>query len=283
MSDSGDWVGRARSGEDLLSPFPARAMRALLDRPATDLLPGAPLPCGWHWLYFHRAARASELGADGHERRGSFLPPVPLPRRMWAGGRVRFPGTLRLGEEGTRRSTIQSVKEKLGRTGPLVFVTVQHEVTGADGVAVIEEQDLVYGVARIPGAPLPVGSPVPEEARPLGTFTADEVALFRFSALTFNGHRIHYDHPYATETEGYPGLVVHGPLLALLLLDAADGERARADEGARLTGFTYRAVSPAFCGEEITLSGRHVDGGIEVFAGTTNRGTCMTAMAEWTR
>lgn len=283
MSDAPDldyerWVGRERTQDDVLSLSAARALAATLDRDPDALAAGDPLPAGWHWIFFPPLARRSDLGPDGIEARGSFLPPIPLPRRMWAGGRLRFPGTLRLGEAVRRTSTIEAVRSKQGRSGPLAFVTVRHRVANADGVAVDEEQDLVYraeardrqagpeagrgaaargadATATAATAPGTSGADAaealggaPEWSEPLGT---DEVMLFRFSALTFNGHRIHYDHPYATGVEGYPGLVVHGPLLALLLLDAA----VRRHGGVRGT-FTYRAVAPVFCGEPLLIQGR---------------------------
>ena len=262
------WLGRERTQDDALSLSTARALAATLDREPEDLRPGDPLPAGWHWIYFPPLTRRSALGPDGIEGRGAFLPPVPLPRRMWAGGRLRFPGVLRLGEPVTRTSTIETIRRKEGRTGPLVFVTVRHRVSNDRGVAVDEEQDLVYREeARAAGersteAPRPTdpgageGSASgpgaePDWSEPL---TTDEVMLFRFSALTFNGHRIHYDHPYVTGIEGYPGIVVHGPLLALLLLDAA------VRHGGRVPGlFSYRALAPVYCGEPLRIEGRGSD------------------------
>ncbi|NIP60084.1 MAG: acyl-CoA dehydrogenase, partial [Gemmatimonadetes bacterium] len=263
-----EWVGRSRTRPDEITLAPARAMLALLDRDPLELRKGDPLPEGWHWLYFKPLARRSELGPDGHPARGDFLPPVPLPRRMWAGGRIRFPGRLHIGEGGERRSRVLSVEEKEGRSGRLIFVTVGHEIGTAGTVVVEEEQDLVYAEARSPddgfGGPPPPGEPAWSES-----YTAGPVTLFRFSALTFNAHRIHYDHPYATEIEGYPGPVVHGPLLALLLLDAG----SRASEG-RPIRFTYRAVSPLFSGETFELAGRGGDEGsaLELWAAHPDRG-----------
>ncbi|MEZ4416393.1 MAG: MaoC family dehydratase N-terminal domain-containing protein [Gemmatimonadota bacterium] len=281
-----DWIGRTRSSTDLLAPFPARAMCALLDRDPAALDTGAALPDGWHWLYFHEPAPSSALGADGHERRGDFLPPVPLPRRMWAGGRLQFGPPLRLGQMAWRRSTIQTVEEKIGRSGPLVFVTVGHEVSVAEGPSVREEQDLVYR-DPVPGEVPPRapagGAAPPADARSIGSFATDPVALFRFSALTFNGHRIHYDQPYATGVEGYPGLVVHGPLLALLLLDGARRVARQTSATATVTRFSYRALSPVFCGERVLLHAREMDGDshtLELWAGT-DRSSAMAATAEF--
>ena len=265
------WIGNERVDEDVLTLAPARGMSAVLDWPPEALGPASPLPLAWHWLYFKPATRRSSLGPDGHERRGDFLPPIPLPRRMWAGGRLHFLGTLRLGEAVQRRSTIATVQSKEGRSGPLVFVTVRHEITNEAGVAIEEEQDLVYrdGAGAAGGPP----QPPPEAAEWSESFLADAVTLFRFSALTFNSHRIHYDHRYVTEVEGYPDLVVHGPLIALLLLDA--GSRRL---GGSPDSFSYRAVSPLFCGEEFTIAGRgNPEDQTEVWAAHPERGVAMRA------
>ncbi len=265
------WVGNERMDEDVLTMAPARGMCALLDWPAEALGPDSPLPLAWHWLYFKPAARRSTLGPDGHEKRGDFLPPIPLPRRMWAGGRLRFPGTLRLGERVQRRSTIASIRSKEGRSGSLIFVRVRHEITNERGVAIEEDQDLVYRDAS--GAGGGSSKPPPEPAEWSESFVADAVTLFRFSALTFNSHRIHYDHPYVTGVEGYPDLVVHGPLIALLLLDAG----ARRADGPPDT-FSYRAVSPLFSGEKFTIAGRaSAEDETEVWAAHPERGLAMRA------
>ncbi len=254
--DLGEWVGRERTRREVLPPFPARGMAALLDRPPEAFEPGSPLPPCWHWLYFRDAVPRSRLGPDGHERRGEFLPPVPLPRRMWAGGRLRFSRPLRVGQQAERRSMILSVEEKSGTTGRLVFVTVGHELVGPRGTAVEEEQVLVYRGER-------AGDGVRRPGRPLGhepawseSLALGPVLLFRYSALTFNAHRIHYDHPYATGEEGYPERLVHAPLTATLLADAA-----RRRSAAPLSLFEYRATSPLFCGEETTLAGWPADDG----------------------
>lgn len=272
-TDPTGWVGRERVEEDLVDPFPARAMAALLDRDPDRFSEGTPLPAGWHWLHFKPLVRRGELGEDGHERLGSFLPPVPRSRRMWAGGILAFHGELRLGERALRRSTVEAVERKEGRSGSLVFVTVRHRITTARGLAVDEAQHLVYrpaAAASVRPGPEPPADPAWSEP-----FLADAVALFRFSALTFNGHRIHYDAPYATQVEGFPGLVVHGPLLALLLLDGASRRgpprrgppgQGSPDQGApghttpgpksrAPDRFAYRAVSPLFEGEAFRIEG----------------------------
>ena len=259
------WLGKERAEDDVLSPDQAQGLAATLDRDPAGLTEGKMLPAGWHWIYFNSVAPRSTLAPDGHQERGSFLPPIALPRRMWAGGKLQFPGVLRIGEEVRRVSTIQSIQHKEGRSGPLVFVTVRHQISNQDGPALDEEQNLVYLTERRTGTGL-AQPPTPPTDEPDWTesFVADEVALFRFSALTLNSHRIHYDQGYATGVEGYPGLVVHGPLLALLVLDA--GMRHSALDGSVRRSpkeFRYRALGPLFCNEEFHLSGVCVDNGNE--------------------
>jgi 3-methylfumaryl-CoA hydratase len=262
--------GPERTDRDRIHPFPVRALRGLLDRDPAPVADGSLLPRGWHWLYFLTPVRASRTGPDGHEMRGDFLPAIDLPNRMWASGSLRFLEPIRVGDEVTRISRVRSVEEKTGRTGPLVFVTVEHRVLAGERTAVEEEQVLVYR-ERTPAAAPPVSGPGASPPLPAATwsepFTADAVTLFRFSALTYNGHRIHYDHPYTTGVEGYPGLVVHGPLLALLLLDAAGrwaGEEAAAAPGS----FRYRARNPLFAGETALLQGVRRGDALNVWAAT---------------
>ena len=254
-------VGRTRVRRDILAPWPSQAMLGLLDRDPDGICADDPLPLGWHWLYFHEPLRAARLGADGHEKRGAFMPAVDLPRRMWAGGELRSLGPIRLGAPAELRSEIHSVDEKHGRSGRLVFVTVEHGVFQDGRQCVREKQVIVYtgsqpaDPAPPPAAPAPQGhahapppAPAPEWTR---TFIPTVTTLFQFSALTYNPHRIHYDHPYVTGQEGYPGLLVHGPLTALLLLDAA-GRYAPAPPA----HFRYRALAPLYVDEPITLAGR---------------------------
>ena len=288
--------GGVRVRAEILPRGPAGAMLALLDRDPDGLREGDPLPLGWHWFHFARPVRASGLGVDGHERRGTFMPEVELPRRMWAGGTLRSLGPLRIGERAELRSRVNRVEEKRGRSGRLAFVTVGHTVLQGGRARVEEEQVIVYrgggareggsratgrgGVAdaaRVRGAdPARIRSAGPPLARAADaprtpgadlaqaaatdsgadvswreTFLPTPITLFRFSALTHNAHRIHYDHAYATEVEGYPGLVVHGPLTALLLLDAAGRHGA-----APVTRFRYRALAPLFVDRAIELVGR---------------------------
>lgn len=244
------WIGRTESRAGVLTAWPAVALAATLDRREPAPGPGDALPAGWHWLYFLEAAPASELGPDGHPKRGGFLPPVALPRRMWAGGRLEFRRPLRVGESIRRDSTILSIEPKQGRSGSLVFVTVRHSVSCADELAVIEEHDIVYREAARPGDAPPRAEPAPREASWRREIVADPVMLFRYSALTFIGQRIHYDLDYCRNVEGYPGLVVHGPLQVILLLDLA-----RHHESRPVRRLEYRAHHPLFHFETFTLNG----------------------------
>ncbi len=249
--DTAQWVGRRAERVDRIDPNRLAAWNATLDRDDPFPREGDPAPPGFHWTLFPPVARQSELGRDGHPKRGGFLPPIALPRRMWAGSRLRFHQPLRVGERVEQVSVIERVEEKRGRAGPLVFVTVRHTISGASGAAVEDEQDLVYRGAQAGGG---AAAPAPEPA-PVGSFrreiAADDVLLFRYSALTFNGHRIHYDRRYATGEEGYPGLVVHGPLIATLMLDVL---RRQLPE-AMVERFRFKAQRPTFDTSPFTVEG----------------------------
>jgi len=238
------WVGKTETLGDDITAAPLRGLSATLDRDDPPPVPGTALPPLWHWLYFLPQPRRSEIGPDGHARRGGFLPPVPLPRRMWAGGRLQWMqgNPLVVGDAIQRVSRIESVTHKSGRTGDLVFVGVKHEVHNGRGLAITEEHDIVYRANPQAGDPVPAPQPAVKDAAWTETVTPDDVLLFRYSALTFNGHRIHYDRRYVTEVEGYPGLIVHGPLIATLLLDLLRNRLP----GARLSNFEFRAVRPVF-------------------------------------
>ncbi|WP_261528974.1 FAS1-like dehydratase domain-containing protein [Burkholderia multivorans] len=248
------WIGRREDSVDRITPAPIRLLRATLDDAEPSALPDA-LPPLWHWLYFLPGERQSNIGTDGHARRGGFLPPVALPRRMWAGGRLQFLRPLAVDTPIQRRSTIANVQSKSGRSGQLVFVTVLHEIGDAQGVAIREEQDIVYRDAPPPaaaGTPAPAAQPAPTDEQYSRIVTPDPVLLMRFSALTFNGHRIHYDRPYAMEEEGYPGLVVHGPLIAMLLME----ELRRRHPDKTIRAFDFKAVSPLFDTAPFTVNGK---------------------------
>ena len=277
LADLSDWVGRRARAEDVIGPGPAVRLAATLDRDDAPPEPGDALPPGWHWLYFLPATPGSRLAPDGHEARGGFVPPVELPRRMWAGGRLRFHRPLRIGEAVVRESEVVSVTPKRGRRGALVFVVVRHVISGGDGPAVEEEHDIVYREAPRPGAPPPEPAQPPRAPAWRRTVHADAVLLFRFSALIFNAHRIHYDRAYATEVEGYPGLVVHGPLTAILLLDLLRRERP-ADAPAR---FEYRALAPLVDTAPFTVAGApEADGrSVALWAAGRDGALAMTATA----
>ena len=250
------WVGKTEVKEDVIQPAMASALAATLDRAS----PAADLPPLWHWIYFWTVAPASEIGADGHPQRGGFLPPVPLPRRMWAGGRLAFTAPLAIGRPATRTSRILDVAAKNGATGQLAFVTVRHEIAQDGRIAVTEEHDIVYRGLPQPGAAAPAPKQAPADAAWSREITPDPVLLFRYSALTFNGHRIHYDRSYVTGVEGYPGLIVHGPLIATLLLDLLH----RNVPDATVAEFSFRAVGPLFDIEPFTVCGQPGDDGRSV-------------------
>jgi len=262
------WQGRSETLHDMLTTAPLVALSATLDRDDPAATPGAAVPPLWHWLYFLPHARHSEIGADGHPQRGGFLPPVPLPRRMWAGGRLRWApkNPLQLGQTIARTSTIGSVTHKAGRSGELLFVQVEHRYANENGLALTEEHDIVYRPLAQPGeaAPAPPTPPLAGQAAWSRTIVPDAVLLFRYSALTFNGHRIHYDRPYVTQVEGYPGLIVHGPLIATLLVDLL----RRSLPQAQLAQFTFKAVRPTFDLHPFTVHGKPSDDGktVELWA-----------------
>jgi 3-methylfumaryl-CoA hydratase len=270
-----DWIGRTETLNDVVTAAPVAAMAATLDNGNAVPDAGGPLPPLWHWLYFLPRPKRSEIGPDGHAARGGFLPPVPLPRRMWAGGRLAWHDAIRVGDAIERVSKVASVSQKSGKTGDLVFVLVEHRVSTERGLALTEEHDIVYREAPQPGA-TPLAPPrAPTDEAWSERIEPDDVLLFRYSALTFNGHRIHYDRRYVTEVEGYPGLIVHGPLIATLLAELLRKHRS----DATLASFSFRAISPLFdiapfevCGrpdadgKTVQLWARNADGGLAMQA-----------------
>ena len=264
MDDLTAWIGRSETVHDTLGATPVVALTATLDHPATPVSTGMPLPPLWHWLYFLPMHRQSEIGADGHARRGGFLPPVPLPRRMWAGSQFEFHAPVRVGDAVARKSTIADVTVKHGRTGQLVFVKVKHELfcNGSAAPALTEFHDIVYREARQPGDVEPPPVPAPTGAPWQRGLLPDDVLLFRYSALTFNGHRIHYDRRYVTEVEGYPGLIVHGPLIATLLMDLLRREAPDAE----VATFRFKAVRPTFDGRPMQVNGRRDGNEVKLWA-----------------
>ncbi len=252
MQDLQSWIGLSETLADVISPTPVRALAATLDHPDAAVPTGTPLPPLWHWLYFLPLRRASEIGPDGHPQRGGFMPPVELPRRMWAGSQFEWHAPICVGDAVQRTSTIANVSSKAGRSGKLVFVKVRHELrcNGAAEPALVEFHDIVYRAAKQASdvEPPPRAAPVVNVAAAAAgtawqrTVVPDDVLLFRYSALTFNGHRIHYDRRYVTQVEGYPGLVVHGPLIATLLMGLL---RCQAPD-AEVATFKFKAVRPTF-------------------------------------
>jgi 3-methylfumaryl-CoA hydratase len=266
------WIGKSETRTDTVAQAQLVNFAATLDHDDRVPRPGDPIPPAAHWLYFLPDTRQSELGPDGIAKRGGLLPPVALPRRMWAGGRIKFLRPLRVGSQISQ--TVADVSAKDGRTGKLVFVLLKHVISDEHGPAIEEERDIVYRDnpdANAPPArpnPAPASGPWRREVRP------DPMMLFRYSALTFNTHRIHYDRPYATGVEGYPALVVHGPLIATLLMDLCRRECPK-----QLLRFDYRAASPLFDNGPFTLNGRPDGHRAQVWAANADGGLAMTAEA----
>jgi 3-methylfumaryl-CoA hydratase len=267
------WIGRQDIVTDTLRPEPAAALTAALDRtdpPKT----GEPLPPLWHWIYFLPLHRQSELAADGHAKRGGFVPPIELPRRMFAGARLTFTRSLLIGDTARRTSTIAGLEAKEGKTGPLVFLRIRNEISGSHG-SMIEEQDIVYRDHPHPGTPLPAPRRPPAQAIWRHEMRADIALLFRYSALIFNAHRIHYDRDYAMKVEGYPGLVVHGQLVATLL-----AELVRRNSTAKMTAFRFRSLRPLFDTAPFALCGLPIGNRISLWAEDADGALAMEAEAE---
>jgi 3-methylfumaryl-CoA hydratase len=265
------WIGRTQEQFDILTPGLLQRFRATIDSDAT----GDIAPQGIHWCLCLPEAATAELGDDGHPKRGGFMPPIPLPRRMWAASDVIFHAPLTAGADVVRKSTITEINEKRGSSGPLVFVTLDHETWADSALVISERQSVVYREAPTVAAPTsPTGDIADLSGWPTHrSITPSEPLLFRYSALTFNSHRIHYDQPYATGVEGYRGLVVHGPLIATLLLDLA----AREFGANTLKQFSMRAVSPAFIGEPLHLVGKNENQNITLAAIGNDGRTVMSA------
>ncbi len=255
------WIGREERAADVIAPMRVAELAATLDRDDSFPKGGAPLPPLYHWLYcaFLGLVPTGALGTDGHPRRGGFLPPVALPRRMWAASDITFHSDLYVSETVERVATVENVEQKSGRSGPLVFVTVRHDYAGPRGLALTDRQTIVYREAPEPDARGRVapGKPASKDAAFSRKVTPGIAMLFRYSALIFNAHRIHFDRAFAMEEEGYPGLVVHGPLIATLLADLVRRERP----DARFARFAFRAVKPLFEGRVMTVAGADGEAG----------------------
>ena len=233
-----EWTNKTTEAEDTIRLQPANFMKATLNRPP-KLKEGDNLPPLWHWVYFLEAKPESDLGRDAHPKKGDFLPPIQLPRRMWAGGRFTFYNDLVIGEKAQKITTIKKIVEKEGSAGPLCFITLEHKIYSKDEISIIEEQDLVYLQDQQGSKSLPLAQNNVEKADFSQEIHPSAILLFRYSALTFNGHRIHYDLDYAKNVEGYDGLVFHGPLTATLLLDLALKERKQP-----IKKYSFRGIAP---------------------------------------
>lgn len=277
------WIGRQQQVLDTIDCNRAMAMSALLDGCGNNLDPGSVLPPLWHWLYFWEMTRNQGLAADGHGKRGGFLPPIELPRRMWAGGELEFLQPLKLGARAERNSRIVNIENKEGRSGSLSFVTVSHEISSEGSCCIREKQSIVYRDAARPAILTPVSSPAASKLEPAvnADFSReihpDPLLLFRYSALTFNAHRIHYDRGYATGDEGYPGLLVHGPLLATLLADLLMTQ----NPDYFLRSFNFRAIAPVFDLQPFKVCGMNPDesGDASLWVSDSAGQICMKATA----
>jgi 3-methylfumaryl-CoA hydratase len=269
------WIGRTETAQDTVSPRLVAGYLALLDDPQPQHDLGALAPLAIHWCLAPETRPMSQLGLDGHPKRGGLLPPVALPHRMWAGGKIDLVGRFIVGDVITRQSTVQDVTVKTGRSGSLCFVAVDHAFIGPQGLILTERHDIVYRAARDPNAPAPM---IPQA--PAGRWTysvmADPVLLFRYSALTFNGHRIHYDRNHAITSEGYTGLVVHGPLQATMML-----EFAAKLQGSPPATFTFRGISPLIDGAAFTVNADETPQGLHLWTAAADGRLCMEAQAVW--
>jgi 3-methylfumaryl-CoA hydratase len=272
------WIGRTSEASDVVTAQLVKGLRATLFQEIGEPKPGDAAPFTVHWCLAQPVFAMSMLSADGHPTRGGFLPPVPLPRRMWAGGELQFFDPRRVGDDTTRKSRISDVTVKTGSTGQLCFVSVEHEVTTPRGTAIRERQDIVYrGVESTQSAtPAKAASP-PPVAKHRETHMADPVLLFRYSALTFNGHRIHYDRDYVTKVEGYPGLIFHGPLQAAFIVELA----AKLHGGKPPRKFSYRGVQPLFEGAEFSVNASDNGTGLELWTANSAGQPTMKGTATW--
>jgi 3-methylfumaryl-CoA hydratase len=271
------WVGRTEEASDLVTAQLVKGLRATLFMEIGKPKPGDAAPFTAHWCVAQPVYPMSELGRDGHPTRGGFLPPVPLPRRMWAGGELEFFDALRVGDAMTRTSRISDVTMKTGSTGALCFVSVDHQITTPRGTAIRERQDIVYRDGSTAQASAPAKPGAPPAAQHRESHMADPVLLFRYSALTFNGHRIHYDRDYVTKVEGYPGLIFHGPMQAAFLVEFA----AKLHRGAAPKKFSYRGVQPLFEGGEFSINANENGTSMELWAANSAGQPTMKGTATW--
>lgn len=271
------WIGRSEEATDIVTAQLVKGLRATLFQEVGEPKTGDAAPFTVHWCLAQPVFPMSMLGPDGHPTRGGFLPPVPLPRRMWAGGEIEFLQPLRVGDESTRTSRIADVQVKSGSTGTLCFVSVEHSISSPRGVAVRERQDIVYREMTSSAPATAKTAPPPPKAQHRETHVSDPVLLFRYSALTFNGHRIHYDRDYVTEVEGYPGLIFHGPLQATLIIEMA----AKLRSGKPPKKFTYRGLQPLFEGSEFSINANETADGMELWTANAEGQPTMKGTAVW--
>lgn len=271
------WIGRSTEGTDIVTAQLVMGLRATLFQDVGEPKTGDAAPFTLHWCLAQPVFPMSMLGPDGHPTRGGFLPPVPLPRRMWAGGEIEFLQPLRVGDESTRTSRIADVQVKTGSTGTLCFVSVEHSISSPRGLAIRERQDIVYREMTSAQAAPPKVPPSPPTAQHRESHVSDPVLLFRYSALTFNGHRIHYDRDYVTGVEGYPGLIFHGPLQAALIIEMA----ARLRGGKAPTKFTYRGLQPLFEGTEFSVNANDGGESMELWTANAEGQPTMKGTAVW--
>ena len=245
------WIGNKEVTEARVTAYQADALTATLNREEPPFKEGDPIPPGWHLFYIREVVKLADTASDGHPKRGNFLPPIDLPRRMWAGTKATFHRSIHVGEKINKVTTIEAVTPKVGQTGKLVFLSLKHEINGESGLAVTELQDVVYREEAKPGSVVPMPPFPPAKAVWSRDINPSPVLLFRFSALTMNSHRIHYDYKYVTEVEKYPGLLVHGPLTLTLLMDLFRSEKPRAS----LKTFSVRAESPLYDSHHFKVQG----------------------------
>ena len=271
------WIGRSTQAADIVTAQLVKGLRATLFQEIGEPKTGDVAPFCVHWCLAQPVFPMSMLSQDGHPTRGGFLPPVPLPRRMWAGGELEFIDPLRVGDEAKRVSRIADVTMKSGSTGVLCFVSVDHLITTPRGTAIRERHDIVYrDVSTAPAAPAKPAAP-PPVAQYRESHMADPVLLFRYSALTFNGHRIHYDRDYVTKVEGYPGLIFHGPMQAALLVEFG----AKLHGGAAPKKFSYRGLQPLFEGSQFSVNANDTGAGMELWTANSHHQPTMKGNATW--
>lgn len=279
MGTYDNWIGNTESVEGMIDPWRVHALANVLGTEGSAPVPGDELPLAWHWAHLLATPRHSELGEDGHGRRGDFLPPVELPARMWAGGKIRMGKSLIIGSPGRRDSMVAQVRDTRGSTGPLTIVTVAHRYASDGGGFVDEEQVLVYRSHRSADEPLQTGVAPPQNAHWRHAWKADERMLFRYSALTFNAHRVHYDLDYCRRVEGLSGLLVHAPLLATTLAELGRAAETRA--GRTIRTFAYRAHAPVFHSEEFWACGAPLPDGADLWIEDQAGSARMTARLAW--